>query len=215
MAQITAREQLIFDIATAEWDFFQLVENTGGRASCQDDPDTFFKMRMSQWMVYSDEVLKSYWADLEEAAKQGRNPVFEKYGYMMKTIFPDEYAQIKEQLPPVSEEKAGYVDELVKIHLEWDRQMMEQYPHIRKNGRVMTTREDSIYDGASMESYLRSELMTYSCPTLELIRQETREALYRKENLLKRIIQNETAFYGYADLDEAEAAHAGKEGKKS
>lgn len=211
MARITEREQLIFDIATAEWDFFQLVENTGGRASCQDDPDTFFKMRMSQWMAYSDEVLKSYWTDLERAAEEGRNPIFEKYGRMMETAYPEEYARMKGQLPQVSKEKAEQVERIVKIHLKWDRQMMEQYPNIRKNGRVMITRDDSAYEGISMESYLRCELMTFSDQTVELIFRETMKAFDQGENLLKAIIQNETAFYGYADLEEAEAAHAGKE----
>ena len=206
MADISAREQLIFDIAQTEWELFQDVRNTGGRASCQDDPDTFFKMRMSQWMVYSDEVLGSYYDDCREAIAQGRNPVFEKYARMMESTYPDEFEEIKGQLPDVSD-KIDIVEKIVKINLQWDAEMMRDYPNLRSNGRVLTTADDSVEDGSSMESYLRGELLTYSMRTLELIYQETVEAYEKGESLLKQTIANETLFYGYGSLEEAESRH--------
>ena len=206
MADISAREQLIFDIAQAEWELFQDVRNTGGRASCQDDPDTFFKMRMSQWMVYSDEVLHSYYEDCRKASAEGRNLVFEKYARMMESTYPEEYEKIKGHLPDVSD-KTDIVEKIVKINLEWDADMLRDYPNLRNRGRVHATSEDNVVDGSSMESYLRGELLTYSMRTLELIYRETVEAYEKGESLLKQTIANETLFYGYASLEEAEEKH--------
>ncbi len=206
MAKVSEREQLIFDVVQTEWDMFQRVYNTGGRASCQDDPDTFFKMRMSQWMVYSDDVLHSYLEDCRQACEDGRNLMFEKYGRMMESTFPEEYEEIKEHLPDVTD-KLEIVEKIVKINLEWDADMLRDYPNLRNRGRVLTTAEDGIMTGSSMESYLRGELLSYSVHTLELIWKETLEAYERGESLLKQTIANETLFYGYRSLEEAEEKH--------
>ena len=207
MAEVSEREQLIFDIAQMEWELFQQVYNTGGRASCQDDPDTFFKMRMSQWMVYSDEVLLSYQADCRDAAKEGRNPIFFFFFWMMESTYPEEFEEIKGHLPDVSEKKE-IVEQIIAVNLEWDAEMAKEYPNLRKRGRVATTAEDGIMEGSSMESYLRGELYTYTMKTLSLILKETEEAKEKGDSLLKQTIANETAFYGYQSLEDAEERYS-------
>ena len=205
MAEVSEREQLVFDISKMEWEMFQNVYNTGGRASCQDDPDTFFRMRMSQWLVYSDELLKSYKQDCEAAVAAGNNLIFEKYARMMETTYPEEYEKLRSYLPEISQEKESEIEEIVQIHLEWDREVAEKYPKVRGNGRTATTKEDNVMTGSSMESYLRAETKTYSDNTLKLLYDETLAAYKKGENLLQQIIANETAFYGYTSIQDAES----------
>lgn len=207
MTELGKKEQLVFEIAQLEWEMFQRVYNTGGRASCQDDPDTFFKMRMSQWLAYSEEVLESYKGDCVQAIENGDNLLWQKYARMMETTYPEEYENVKQYLPEISEESREKIEEIVKIHMEWDAYMANHYPNIRKRGRAATTKEDNVAAGSSTESYLRCELMSYSEKTRELIWRETKEAYAQGENTLKEIIANETRFYGYESLEEAEKRH--------
>lgn len=205
MAEITIKEQCIFDISKMEWEMFQHVNHTDGRASCQDDPDTFFRMRMSQWMVYSETLLQSYSADCEQAIADEKNLIFEKYARMMETTYPEEYEKLKMYLPAITTEEKEMIEQIVKIHLEWDREVNTRFPKVRGRGRTLTTAEDTVMTGSSMESYLRAEAKTYSWKTLQLLYQETEAAYKRGDNLLQQIIANETAFYGYESLEAAES----------
>ena len=76
------RDEIIGNIVLAEWTLFQAVQNVGGRADCQDMPNTFSAMRRAQFDSWPDEALDSYADDLAEAIQAGRNPVAEKYAYI-------------------------------------------------------------------------------------------------------------------------------------
>ena len=82
-------EDIIESIIQMEWEFFDKVENEGGRASCQDNWETFSKMRRSQYMAWPLPLLESWKADLVRANEEGRNPLTEKYGYMMCISDPE------------------------------------------------------------------------------------------------------------------------------
>ena len=49
---------------------FQNVRNTGGRAACQDDFETFDVMRKSQFLIWDLPLLESYWQDLQEGKRR-------------------------------------------------------------------------------------------------------------------------------------------------
>ena len=73
------REALIDEVIEREWEQFQYVQNEGGRASCQDDHETFVIMRKSQFMNWTQELLESYRQDLIEAEAAHWNLLTEKY----------------------------------------------------------------------------------------------------------------------------------------
>lgn len=198
------RQAIIENVLDREWDMFQNVQNVGGRASCQEDSITFRIMRRAQFEGWDDETLASYQNDLAEAETSGHNLLSEKYGYMMKWTFPDEYEQIKDLLPPISTEKAQLVEEILDIELRQTAKFREMYPNIGRQGRPLTAAEDHL--GTSVETYTRGELLTYSCQTLRKHLEHLRK-LDQKKILYPMIIMKATVRAGgYLSLDEAERA---------
>ena len=154
-------QRLAMLIVDMEWEFFGAVQNIGGRAVCQDDPATFRIMRTCQMLAWDDATLESYLADLLRAGNEGRNPLAEKYGYMMAYTSPAEYASLKDWLPVVSLRKRKLIDELVSIQLTWQDTLAEAYPKLTGQGRPVHGASDSPEE-TSFETYLRGELATYS-----------------------------------------------------
>lgn len=203
---LEAKEEMnpvIEQIVNMEWEMFQNVRNTGGRASCQDDFETFEIMRKSQFLIWDTPLLESYWQDLQEGKAQGRNLVMEKYAYMMESTAPEEYASIAEGLPEVSEEKRVMIEQIVAIQVGWREEFAEKYPHLSDQARIIHTAEDTLND-ISFETYLRGELKTYSMETLVRYGRNVVTFVQRGENMTEEIMRHTTEFYGYKTMEDAE-----------
>lgn len=203
---LEAKEEMnpiIEQIVEMEWEMFQNVRNTGGRAACQDDFETFHVMRKSQFLTWDLPLLESYWQDLQEGKAQGRNLVMEKYAYMMESTAPKEYEAIATGLPKISEEKQAMVEQIVAIQVGWREEFAEKYPHLSGQARIIHTSEDTLYD-ISFETYLRGELKTYSMQTLVLYGRRIVAFVQEQKNMTEEIMRYTTAFYGYKTLEDAE-----------
>ena len=203
---LEAKEEMnpiIEQIVEMEWEMFQNVRNTGGRAACQDDFETFDVMRKSQFLIWDLPLLESYWQDLQEGKALGRNLVMEKYAYMMESTAPKEYEAIATGLPKISEEKQAMVEQIVAIQVGWREEFAEKYPHLSGQARIIHTSEDTLYD-ISFETYLRGELKTYSMQTLVLYGRRIVAFVQEQKNMTEEIMRYTTAFYGYKTLEDAE-----------
>ncbi|MBI2858258.1 MAG: DUF4125 family protein [Chloroflexi bacterium] len=195
-------EDLVDTIVEKEWRMFQGVQNIGGRAGCQDDFSTFKIMRSSQASSWSEATLESYLADLAEAERAGRNLLSEKYARMMRSTSPVEYLQIEHLLPALDDEVPPLIDKIVRIVLEWEDELSHMYPCLVRRGRPIHSDQDSPF-GASLETYLRGELATYSRRTLELYHEHLLKLKSGKVNGSALVLENQVKQYGYQSIEAA------------
>ena len=156
------KEKLIEEILEKEWSYFSKLNNIGGRADCQDNREDFIIMRKSQWETFNEETLLSYLEDLNSK----NNPLFQKYGQMMKYNSPQEYEKIKNILENPSQNKISLIEKIMSIYMEWEEEFFKKYPIFSSMGRPLYSKDDDIE--TSIETYLRGELLSYSEKTLEL-----------------------------------------------
>lgn len=197
-------ENIIESIIRMEWEFFDKVENEGGRASCQDDWETFSKMRRSQYMAWSLPLLESWKADLVGAREEGRNPLTEKYGYMMCISDPEGNIETACRLPPVSPEKRDVARRIVDRLIPQNEVFRVKYPRISGRGRPLRTSEEPAAGWTSIETYELGELWTYSQKTLELF--EANLDAFEKEgkSYPETVVENGLKLRGFKSLEDAE-----------
>jgi len=195
------KDGIIRQIVQMEWEAFDKVSNEGGRASCQDDWQTFRIMRTSQFLCWPEDALMSYAADLLRAETRGWNMVAEKYARMEKYTAPEAYARLEPLLPAVSERKESMIDEIVAIQRGWTEEFAAAHGNVAKYGRSVHAEEDTAVSTSS-ETYLRGELYTYSERTLEIYLEFVRSLAAEGKNLVQMIMDNTVKMYGYGSLGE-------------
>ena len=199
MTLIDKKEALINE----EWTNFTAVHNQGGKASCQEDPETFFIMRRSQFTCWDEELVESWYNDLVNAKNAGRNLLSEKYAWMMQHTAPAEFEKIKDFLTEPSPQAELLIEEITETEVRWMEEYSQQYPFMAMGNRPVHSYEDSAYD-TSFETYLRGELHTYSINTLRLYRKMIKNLCDENKSMAVIIMEAMVKQYGYKDLADAE-----------
>ena len=196
---------MIDKIIEVEWQQFDKVRNEGGRAGCQDDFQTFYIMRKSQYMTWPEELLDSYYNDLVVAEKKGWNLITEKYARMMKSTAPEKYAELDDKLPVRSREREAIAEAIIKIQVGWMEEFAERFPKMAGNARSIHTSEDNMFN-TSYETYLRGELGTYGEETFVLYGRFIASLSLEEKNLAYETMNNTAKLYGYDSIEDAECA---------
>ena len=183
-----------------EWKQFLIFQNRGGRASCQDNPEEFRVMRMSQFLTWPEEMVVSYYADLIDAAREGRNLIFEKYAYMMRETDPLHYEELRKVLPEISENKQKQIEQIVEIQMKWASEFRICYPAYSSSGRPVYAAETKGGETSS-ETYLRGELCSYGDETVHMYEEFVRNCLINEINLTYEVRKNMAKMYGYDSVE--------------
>ena len=194
-----SREKIIEQIVLSEWEAFDKVQNEGGRASCQDDFETFSIMRKSQYMTWTDEMLNEYLYHFINSYNSGRNLITEKYGRMMESTAPDRYEEIKSHFIPLSDERIALQEAIIRIQVNWMEEVATKYPNIARNARSIHTYEDNAYN-TSYETYLRGELGTYSEELIAMYGRFIVDIEKQGQNLAFMTMNNAAILYGYEGI---------------
>ena len=198
------RNLIIEKILRAEWEMLQTVGSTSGRADCQDEWPTFHIMRYSYYSAWTNQMLRSYMKDLDEAFQGNRNLVTEKYAYMMEYTDSEYYrSKLLPYLPKMDEEKGALINEIAEYLVGCDKEFSFQYPKLSRNGRPIESGRDSGAE-TSAETYAKGELRTYSKFTLKYFVDYIRTCRTEGVNFAFLVKDKMVKMYGYDSLEDAE-----------
>ena len=200
------KNALIDAILEKEWPMFHNV-NGEERASCQNDYPVFEIMRRAQYEAWSVDALAAYLGDITAAEAAGRNIAREKYIRMMESTDPKGYEHFSGELPEVSEEKKALTEAIWAKMLAQTERMRERYPILALGGRPLHAGEER--DGwASIETYQKSELLTYSEDTLKALLANIEALEAEGKDFVYMVQENTVLNQGFPTMEAAERALA-------
>jgi len=211
--EMTVDRETLEQILDAEWEMFHTVQGIDGPAACQQDRKTFELMRSSQLTAWTEDVARSYLDDLTAAGAAGRNLMTEKYARMMEYTSPCEYRRIAAELPALDPGAPPMIERLTELSVRWMEEVAAKYPYLGAQGRPVRNTGDSAAT-PSFETYNRGELATYSPNTLRLLQEHYLNMDAEGENAAEVILRHTVEQYGYASLEQAEAAQKARRDKE-
>lgn len=200
------REEKTEKIIEIEWQMFQNVDNIGGRASCQDDFETFYIMRKCQYDNWTSAMVDMYFSFAIMSQEENRNLVSEKYARMM--AYTDIHyfnKHLKNLLPFVPAENFRIINQIVDQLIIWEEEMAIRYPKLSGTARPIRSSEDHL-GFTSMETYARGELETYPKELLLLYKDYVDSLISQNLSLSQKNLSSMVQMYGYDSIEEAENA---------
>jgi hypothetical protein len=182
------KADIIEAIVDLELEMFLSVPSDG-QSECQKHPEGFKFHRRMQFSVWSEATLDGYRQDLMLACKNGENLMTVKYA-RMQGLLPCRNAN-------------PLIDELVRIKMAWQAEMLRRWPALLGSGRPLTGSEGD-KPMTSFATYARGELETYSDGTLSSLYADMCAMLDRGINASEEIYRLQAEKSGFDSLEAAE-----------
>lgn len=186
-----------------EWSEYQQITNTS------DDKEDFFRLRRSQFALWSEEMIESRFWDLEHAEQEGHNLLVDKYSWILKYTDPEGFEKTKLDLFTEDVDKETLMNIITTIETEWADMFAKEYPNLSRFSCQLHSYEDRGQD-LPFSACLWGELHTFSERTLEAYWDMVDYFARNEKNLISAMMKTMVKEYGYRSLEEAEKAAPGK-----
>jgi hypothetical protein len=187
------------DLIELEWKEYQEITKN------EDQKDNFFRLRRSQFALWSDKMLESRFWDLERAKDSGHNLLADKYTWVLKYTDPEDFEKTKLNLAVEDMDQETLINIITTIETEWENMFEKEYPNLSRFSSRLHSYEDK-KENLPFNACLWGELHTFSKNTLDAYWDMVDYFAETGKNMISAIMYAMVKEYGYRSLEEAEKA---------